>query len=268
MVRNSFRSFAPVSARGGMTVDASKTAVLCIEFQNEFATKGGKLNAAVASVMQANGMLDKTVDICAAARAVGAKVFHEAITFAEDASDNPNKGLGILAGCAGDKLFTAGTWNADYCDKMKPQEGDIIVDGKKGLDGFPGTNLEELLIANKIETVAITGFLTNCCVESTMRTACKFLSPHSQYNMSSALWLTSLRPVFAALTPYYRFWQTKRASTLLPSRTAAQRIVRRAKMQPSTAPSACSRSHSPQRSSRISYNKYLKQLGTVSDGPT
>ena len=137
MFRNSFRSFAPVSARGGMTVDASKTAVLCIEFQNEFATKGGKLNGAVASVMQANGMLDKTVDICAAARAVGAKVFHEAITFAEDASDNPNKGLGILAGCAGDKLFTAGTWNADYCDKMKPQEGDIIVDGKKGLDGFP-----------------------------------------------------------------------------------------------------------------------------------
>ena len=54
---------------------------------------------------------------------------------------------------------------------MKPQPGDLVVEGKKGLDAFPGTNLEELLVANGIETVALGGFLTNCCVESTMRTA-------------------------------------------------------------------------------------------------
>merc|ERR550532_2567672 len=54
---------------------------------------------------------------------------------------------------------------------MKPVEGDLIVTGKKGLDGFPGTNLEELLLKNGIETVVLCGFLTNCCVESTMRTA-------------------------------------------------------------------------------------------------
>ena len=46
-----------------------------------------------------------------------------------------------------------------------------MVKGKKGLDAFPGTDLEEQLKANGIETVAIAGFLTNCCVESTMRTA-------------------------------------------------------------------------------------------------
>merc|ERR1712146_857205 len=45
--------------------------------------------------------------------------------------------------------------------------------GKKGLDAFPNTNLEALLLANGIETVALCGFLTNCCVESTMRTACE-----------------------------------------------------------------------------------------------
>merc|ERR1712228_88878 len=56
---------------------------------------------------------------------------------------------------------------------MKPESGDLIVAGKKGLDSFPGTNLEKLLTDNKIETVAIGGFLTNCCVESTMRTACE-----------------------------------------------------------------------------------------------
>ena len=107
-------------------------------------------------------------------------MFHEGISFAEDASDNPNKGLGILAGCAGDKLFTAGTWNAEFCEKMTPQTGDVVVEGKKGLDGFPGTDLEAKLMENGIETVVISGFLTNCCVESTMRTACKrFIIPTS-----------------------------------------------------------------------------------------
>merc|ERR1711907_640566 len=107
------------TAKGGASIDPSKTAILCIEFQNEFATEGGKLNGAVASVMASTGMLDKTVDICAAARSAGAKVFHEAITFAEDASDNPNKGL----------------------------------------DGLPDTDLEEKLIENQIETLALAGFL-------------------------------------------------------------------------------------------------------------
>ena len=34
-----------------------------------------------------------------------------------------------------------------------------------------GTNLEALLKENGIETLALCGFLTNCCVESSMRTA-------------------------------------------------------------------------------------------------
>merc|ERR1712060_897507 len=55
--------------------------------------------------------------------------------------------------------------------KMTPKDGDLEVVGKKGLDAFPGTNLEELLVKNGIETVVLCGFLTNCCVESTMRTA-------------------------------------------------------------------------------------------------
>ena len=88
---------------------------------------------------------------------------------AQDASDNPNKALGILAGCANDKLFTEGSWNAAFCEKMTPKPGDIVVQGKKGLDSFPGTDLEETLKAKGIETVALAGFLTNCCVESTMR---------------------------------------------------------------------------------------------------
>ena len=65
------------------------------------------------------------------------------------------QGLGILAGCAADRLFTEGTWNADFHESMIPQAGDLVVEGKKGLDAFPGTNLESLLKAFESAVIAV-----------------------------------------------------------------------------------------------------------------
>jgi len=169
----SFRTFAPADAKGGSDIVPSKTALVCIEFQNEFATEGGKLFPAVKDVMEATGMLAKTAQTASAVRAAGGVVLHVPIAFKADASDNPNKGLGILAGCAKDGLFTEGTWNAAFCEAMTPADGDVVVKGKKGLDAFPNTTLEAELVARGVETVVLCGFLTNCCVESTMRTACE-----------------------------------------------------------------------------------------------
>merc|ERR1719218_68308 len=123
--------------------------------------------------MESNGMLGKSAALASKAREKGVKIMHAPITFKADASDNPNKGLGILAGCAKDSLFTEGTWNSEFCSEMAPAAGDLVVSGKKGLDAFPNTNLEALLREKGVETVVLMGFLTNCCVESTMRTACE-----------------------------------------------------------------------------------------------
>uniref|UniRef100_A0A7S2NMR5 UTP--glucose-1-phosphate uridylyltransferase n=1 Tax=Haptolina brevifila TaxID=156173 RepID=A0A7S2NMR5_9EUKA len=170
---DSFLVFEPANAKGGADIVASKTAMVCIEFQNEFATEGGKCYEALKPVMETTGMLAKAAATADALRAAGGTVIFVPIIFKADASDNPNKGIGILQGCAKDSLFTEGTWNADFCKEMSPKEGDPIVTGKRGLDAFPNTNLEELLVSKGIETVALCGFLTNCCVESTMRTACE-----------------------------------------------------------------------------------------------
>merc|ERR1719436_1008840 len=59
-------------------------------------------------------MLDKASQLAKDARTAGVSVFHAPISFAADQSDNPNKNLGILAGCFKDKLFTEGSWNADF----------------------------------------------------------------------------------------------------------------------------------------------------------
>ncbi len=46
-----------------------------------------------------------------------------------------------------------------------------MLEGKRGLDAFASTNLDFILRSKGIERVVIGGFLTNCCVESTMRSA-------------------------------------------------------------------------------------------------
>jgi len=192
--------------RGGLGFDPKKTAVLFIEMQNEFTTEGGKLHGQVREVMALNNMLGKASVLAHEVRKLGVKVFHAPITFAGDGSDNPNKHLGILAGCDFDKLFERGSWNAAICDVMQPVPGDVVVEGKRGLSAFPETDLEQHLIANKIETIALSGFMANCCVESTMRDA--FEKGFNVVTLTDCVATTSLAGYKAAVDITYPFFST------------------------------------------------------------
>lgn len=205
------RVFAPADAKGGVEIDAAKTALVMIEFQNEFATENGKLNGAVAESMAATNMLPNAIAACAGARAKGCKVMMCPITFKPDGSDNPNGGLGILKGCQEGELFQEGTWGAEFAAGMAPAEGDLTVVGKHGLDAFPGSNLEELLVTNGIETVVLGGFLTSCCVESTMRTA--FEKGFNVVTLTDCTADTSEAGYTAATTGTYNLFSTPMTST-------------------------------------------------------
>jgi len=163
------RTYLP--GKGGVDIDVQKTALVFIEFQNEFCTEGGKMHDAVKANMKTTGMLENAASLAKDMRTAGISIFHAPISFAADQSDNPNKNLGILAGCCKDKLFTEGTWNSEICTAMTPEATDVIVKGKKGLSAFPGTDLEEKLVEKGIDTIVLGGFMANCCVESTMREA-------------------------------------------------------------------------------------------------
>ena len=67
--------------------------------------------------------------------------------------------------------FVKGSWGAEIIDELAPEKTDIVVEGKRGLDTFASTNLDFILRSRGIRNVALGGFLTNCCVESTMRSA-------------------------------------------------------------------------------------------------
>jgi ureidoacrylate peracid hydrolase len=152
-----------------MALDPATTAVVLIEYQNEFTTDGGALHGAVAEVMDKTNMLANTADVVAAARAAGATIMHAPITFAAGYNELSKHPYGILKGVVDGSAFVKGSWGAAIVDSLAPQEGDIVVEGKRGLDTFASTNLDFILRSKGITTIVLSGFLTNCCVESTMR---------------------------------------------------------------------------------------------------
>ncbi|MEV4637144.1 cysteine hydrolase [Actinoplanes sp. NPDC049548] len=152
-------------------LDPATTAIVLIEYQNEFTSDGGVLHGAVAPVMEKTGMLPKTVALVEAARAAGVTIMHAPITFAPGYGELSRHPYGILKGVVDGNAFVKGTWGAAIVDDLTPAEGDILIEGKRGLDTFASTNLDFILRSRGIETVILAGFLTNCCVESTMRSA-------------------------------------------------------------------------------------------------
>ena len=152
-----------------MPIDPKTTAVVLIEYQNDFTSDGGVLHPAVTEVMDKTDMLANTKRVVEKARAAGATVMHAPITFAEGYNELSAHPYGILKGVVDGNAFVKGSWGAAIVDALTPAQTDIVIEGKRGLDTFASTNLDFILRSKGIKTVVIGGFLTNCCVESTMR---------------------------------------------------------------------------------------------------
>src|SRR5215469_10030986 len=121
--------------------------------------------------MESTNMLPNTVETVRRAREAGVTVIHVPITFAPNYRELGAQIYGVLQGVKEGESFRKGTWGAEIVDDLKPDKTDIVIEGKRGLDGFASTNLDFILRSKKIDTIVLGGFLTNCCVESTMRSA-------------------------------------------------------------------------------------------------
>ena len=152
-----------------MPFDAKRTALVLIEYQNDFASEGGALHGAVQGVMESTGMLGNTRRLVETARAAGATIVHAPISYVPGYRELALHPYGILKAIVDATAFVKGEWGAEIVDVLAPQEGDVILEGKRGLDAFATTNLDFILRGRGISTIALSGFLTNCCVESTMR---------------------------------------------------------------------------------------------------
>ncbi|MDQ1085753.1 cysteine hydrolase [Siphonobacter sp. SORGH_AS_1065] len=154
-----------------MQLSAERTALVLIEFQNDFTTEGGVFHGGVKAVMDSTQMLPNTIELVKQAREAGIQIVHVPIAFTDDYHELTPNPYGILKGVKDAGAFKKGTWGAEIVSDLHPHPEDIVIEGKRGLCGFASTNLDFILRSRGFQNIALAGFLTNCCVESSMRTA-------------------------------------------------------------------------------------------------
>lgn len=179
-------------------MDPKTTALVLIEFQNDFTSEGGTLHGAVAEVMAATDTVGHASQALTAAHGAGATVIHSPISFAPGYIEISAHPYGILKGVVDSTSFVKGTWGCEIVETMAPVDGDIVLEGKRGLDAFGSTNLDFILRSLGITTIVLAGFLTNCCVESTMRSA--YEKGFEVYTLTDAVGATSLAEHENAIT--------------------------------------------------------------------
>ena len=69
------------TAEEALKLDPAETAIVLIEYQNEFTTEGGALHAAVKDCMAATGTLGNSRKVMDSAREAGATIIHVPIMF-------------------------------------------------------------------------------------------------------------------------------------------------------------------------------------------
>jgi ureidoacrylate peracid hydrolase len=162
-------------------IDLRQTAVIVVDMQNGFASKGGMLDIAGADISGAPTVVKSIDAVLAAARAASLPVVYLQMGFKPDLSnsggpESPNwhKELALrLMNCRPElkgKLLIEGTWDFDIVEQLRPQPGDLVI-VKTRYSGFARTTLDAELRARGIRYLLFTGIATNVCVESTLRDA-------------------------------------------------------------------------------------------------
>jgi len=162
-------------------VDLAAAAVVVVDMQNAFASKGGMLDIAGVDISGAAAATQATGRVLAAARRTGLPVIYLQMGFKPDLSNSggpsaPNwhKELALrLMACRPElkgKLVTEGTWDFAIVDELTPQPGDLVI-VKSRYSGFANTRLDAELKARGIRYLFFTGIATNVCVETTLRHA-------------------------------------------------------------------------------------------------
>lgn len=149
---------------------ANETAVILIEFQNEFCKPGGKLYDSVRDEIERQGTIENAVRLAEGARDKGCLIVYSPFVFDEDWADAVCP-AGILASAQEGGAFRPGDWGTELIDELQPAEGEVVLTGKRALSAFTNTGLDEILRERGIKNVACAGFLTNFCVEATARSA-------------------------------------------------------------------------------------------------
>ncbi len=135
----------------------AKPAVIVIDFLKGYTTEGAPLYAP--GVVEA---VAKTPELLDLARKKGVPVLHTQVRYA---TPNYEDGGVWIKKAPVLKCLVEGNELAEFCDEVKPQEGEVVIT-KQYASAFFGTSLMATLHVLGVDTLILTGCTTSGCIRA------------------------------------------------------------------------------------------------------
>jgi ureidoacrylate peracid hydrolase len=168
-----------------ITFDSAKTAIIVVDMQNDFGSKGGMFDRAGIDISMIQRAVAPTARVLAAGRKANLKVVYLKMAYKPDLSDlgtpdSPNRRVHEQVMHVGttmrapngveSRVLVRDTWNSDIVNELKPESMDTVI-YKTRFSGFYETELDNKLKGMGVRYLIVTGCTTSVCVESTIRDA-------------------------------------------------------------------------------------------------
>ncbi len=144
------------------------TALLLMHWQNDIATKGGKIAGTMPQRLKAEHIIDNMQAVLKYGRDKGMTIIYINAAHRPGYPEIPPKS-GRMAGFLREaRCLIKDTWGARVINRLKPRENEIMINNFSS-SAFCYTELDLILRNKGITDIVLTGLLTNWIVESTAR---------------------------------------------------------------------------------------------------
>jgi ureidoacrylate peracid hydrolase len=166
------------SSLDGFTVDPRSLALLVVDLQNDFCHEQGFFAQAGHDVSPCRDAAEQTGRLVPEIRRFGVPVIWTRMIATEQSELKlppirfraPRDSNTFVEGVGGTLLFAPGSWGADLLTGLPVEPDDLVVD-KPTYDALFATGLEKDLRRRDVDTIAVAGVTSHCCVDATVRAA-------------------------------------------------------------------------------------------------
>jgi nicotinamidase-related amidase len=149
-------------------IDARGVAVLALHWQRDLVLPDGKFGFFAKEIARL-GLVPRMARLLQAVRVAGGTVVYLNVGHRED-SREVVKNSPLFLSSSKVHAFVHGTPGIEVIDELRPEKEDFQVEHPR-ISGFFATQLDMILRAREIHTVAVAGTATNVAVDTTVRDA-------------------------------------------------------------------------------------------------
>jgi ureidoacrylate peracid hydrolase len=145
-----------------------QTAVVMVDFQNNFASPKGAFYSPFADQFRNSHMIENSLNLVKAARELGILVIQVTEGYTDDYREvDVGNGGAFHRNAALWQAFKSSSWGAQLYEPIR-DEKDIVLPDRKTMSGFGGNALDFILKSRGIRNVAVGGFTADVCVYATL----------------------------------------------------------------------------------------------------